>query len=233
MLDIFILERDKDSFVLLKDLCVGYLIRKNYDADIYMYPSENPPETAAIYMFIFDGRIEKLSKTVRDLNSGSYVIAIIENTADLTRAVTPAIMPSGIVIKPCKKENVDMILDEVYEDYFRSSSDRCGELFTFRLKAKEYSIPFERILYFESRNKKMIIRTETQELEFYGTLDSVMSAAPQCFMRIHKSFIANIDRISVVDYGKMTVEFDDGSAVLLSRTFKAQLKERLNAKGEL
>ena len=157
-----------------------------------------------------------------------YVVRNIGNDMLMISDIQPAVPTIEV-----DKENVDMILDEVYEDHFRSSSDRCGELFTFRLKAKEYSIPFERILYFESRNKKMIIRTETQELEFYGTLDSVMSAAPQCFMRIHKSFIANIDRISVVDYGKMTVEFDDGSAVLLSRTFKAQLKERLNAKGEL
>lgn len=232
MLDIYIGEKESSSYDQLKNLCVGYLIRKNYDVDIYVYSPSEITDSAAIYMLSFDDDTEKLSRMVRSVNSGSYVIVLVDGVDKLKKAVTPGICPSGIVIKPWNKDDIDTVLDEVYSDYLRSSdSGRLG-MFTFKLKAKEFSIPYERILFFESRNKKVIVRTETQELECYNTLDSVLSAAPDCFMKIHKSFVVNTSRIVATDYGAMTVEFDDGSAAFMSRTYKAELREKLNARSE-
>lgn len=232
MLDIYILEKDSNSYDQLKNLCVGYLIRKNYEVDIYSYSSSETTDAAAIYMLLFDDDTEKLSRMVRSINSGSYVIVLVDGVDKLKKAVTPGISPAGIVIKPWNKDDVDAVLDEIYNDYFRSSASGQYGMFSFKLKAKEYSIPYVRILYFESRNKKIIVRTETQELEFYSTLDSVLSDAPDCFMKIHKSFVVNTMRISAADYGAMTVEFDDGSAAFMSRTYKAELKERLSLRSE-
>lgn len=232
MLDIFILEKDKESYDQLKELCVRYLIRKNYEAGIHKYSSSDTPDTAAIYMFDYDDDTERLSKAVRRINSGSYVIVLVDGMDKLKKAVTPGISPSGIAIKPWNKDDIYTVLDEVYNDYFHSGVSEQYGMFSFKLKAKEYSIPYERILFFESRNKKIIVRTETQELEYYSTLDSVLSAAPDCFMKIHKSFVVNVARISAADYGAMTVEFDDGSAAFMSRTYKAELKERLSMRSE-
>lgn len=231
MLDIYILE-DDGGYEELKNFCVGFLIRKNYDAEIYRYSPEKTAEAAAIYMLDFDDGTEKLSRLIRNINGGSYVIVLVDGVDKLKKAVTPGISPSGIVIKPWDKNDIDTVLDEVYADHFRSSDNKNLGMFNFKVKAKEYKIPYERILYFESRNKKIIVRTETQELEYYGTLDSILASAPEQFIKIHKSFVVNLGRISAADYGEMTVEFDDGSAAFISRTYKAELRERLGGRSE-
>jgi len=71
-----------------------------------------------------------------------------------------------------------------------------------------------------------------QEYEFYTTLDAVLKDAPDCFMKIHKSFVVNLSRIVSADYGNMSVEFDDGSEAYISRTYKNELKERLSGRSE-
>lgn len=227
MPDIYISESDDNCFEQLKSICIGYLIQKNYEASVYRY-ADVPVESAAIYMLIFNDDTEKVSMTVRNINKGSYIIVLIDSMEKITKAVTPGIAPSGVIIKPWRIDDVNTVLDEVYNDFLRlNSSDSLGN-FVFRVKAKDYSIPYERILFFESRNKKIIIRTELQEIEFYGTLDSILEETPDCFIKIHKSFVINFIRLATADFGKMTVEFDEGTIVYMSRTYKAELKKRLD-----
>ena len=227
------MENDTEEYIRLKKLCFSYLMNKNYEAEIYEYSSDVLSESAALFILIMGDKTETVSRAVRSNNSASYVIALLNNPSELKKAVTPGISPSGLLIKPCERSDVEMVLDEIYTDHMRCSADnhKLG-IFTFRQKAKEYSLPFEKILLFESRNKKIFVRTEIQEFEFYSTLDSVLQTAPDCFVQIHKSFVVNISRIVSADYGAMTVEFDDGSVAFISRTYKNELKERLNKRGE-
>lgn len=233
MLDIYIMESSTEAFKQLKKLCFNYLISKNYDSEIHTYSYENVSISAALYMLEFNNETEALSRKTRSTNSGNYIVVLLENYNELKKAVTPGISPSGFLIKPYKQTDVEAVLEEIYSDYIRCNSDgqKLG-MFVFRQKAKEYSVPFEKIILFESRNKKIIVRTETQEFEFYDTLESVMNSIPDCFMKIHKSFIVNISRIISADYGAMTVEFDDGSAAYMSRTYKNELKERFSKRSE-
>lgn len=233
MLDIYIMESNSEEYKRLKELCFSFLINMNYESEIYTYSSENIPITAALFMLEFNGDTELFSRKIREINNGSYIVVLLENYSDLKKAVTPGISPSGFLIKPYERADAETILGEVYSDYIRCNADnkKLG-MFVFRQKAKEYSIPFEKIILFESRNKKIIVRTEIQEFEFYATLESVMNDVPDCFMKIHKSFIVNISRIISADYGTMTVEFDDGSAAFMSRTYKNELKEKLGKRSD-
>lgn len=233
MLDIYITESNTEAYKQIKNLCFNYLMKKNYDSEIYTYSYESVTISAALFMLEFNNETEALSRKIRNTNSRNYIVVLLENYNELKRAVTPGISPSGFLIKPYKQTDVEAVLEEIYSDYIRCNSDsqKLG-MFVFKQKAKEYSIPFEKIILFESRNKKVIVRTEIQEFEFYDTLESVMTNVPDCFMKIHKSFIVNLLRIISADYGAMTVEFDDGSVAYMSRTYKSELKERLNKRSE-
>ena len=158
------------------------------------------------------------------------MIVIVSGIDELKKAVTPGIAPSGLLIRPCKKDEVESVLDEIYTDHIRTNSGIMGN-FTFRMKAKDFSIPYEKIILFESRRHKMIVKTEIQEFEFYSTIEEILKTVPDRFVRIHKSFIVNISRITSADYGEMTVEFDDGSFAYISRTYKSDLREKLCKKG--
>lgn len=235
MLDIYILERNVKLFCHLKELCFRYLMSKNIEAEIYEYSDEKLPASAALYILEINDDTETVSRRLRSLNSGSYIIVRLNGYNELKKAVTPGICPSGILVAPCEKGDVEAVLDEIYSDRMRctAGSEKLG-MFSFRQKAREFSIPFEKILLFESSNKKVLIRTETQEFEVCETLEAILKRAPNCFMKIHKSFVVNLTRIVSADYGAMTVELDDGSVAFISRTYKAELRERLRERsGEI
>ncbi len=228
MLDIYILENNAEMYKQLKELCFSYLMEKNYEAEIYKFISEKIPVSAALFILELNEETETLSRIIHSKNNKNYIVALLNDIRELKKAVTPGISPSGLLINPCGKTDVETVLDEIYSDHMRCNtySKELG-LFVFKQKAKEYSIPFEKIILFESRNKKIIVRTEIQEFEFYDTLDSVLKSVPDCFMKIHKSFIVNLTRVVSADYGAMAIEFDDGTAAFISRTYKNELKERL------
>lgn len=229
MLDIYIMENNAEMYNRLKELCFKYLMNRNYEAEVYAYSPESISVSAALFLLVLDTKTETISRMVRSLNNSSYIVVLLSNYKELKKAVTPGINPSGFLVKPYERAEVETVLDEVYTDHIRCgiNNSKLG-IFTFKHKAKEYSVPFEKIILFESRNKKVTVRTEIQEFEFYDTLDSVIKNAPDCFMKIHKSFVVNLLRIVSADYGAMTVEFDDGSVAYMSRTYKSELRERLN-----
>lgn len=231
MLDIYIYEKDTADCEKLKECCIGYLIRKNYEADIHILSDRSGTDEAALYILEFGEETENLSRRLRRLNSGSYIIVMLNKPSELKKAVTPGICPSGFLIRPVEAEDVDEVLDGIYEDHMRSSAESCGA-FTIKQKSRVITVPYKNIILFESSNKKVIVRTENQEFEFYDTLDSIISAVPDSFFKIHKSFVVNTDRIASVNYGAMTVEFDDGSSAYISRTYKAALKEKMSGRAK-
>lgn len=232
MLDIHIADKDRISSKKLEELCFAFLLGRNYDGEIFSHePSElSLSETAALYMLECGESIEKNAAEIRRKNSESYIVPLLLSISQLIEVVKPSVNPSGFIIKPPENEQVETLLDEIYSDYMRCHENEHLGIFRFKLKAREFSVPFDRIILFESSRKKIIIRTETQEYEYYGTLDSIMELVPDCFIKIHKSFIVNASHISEVDYGGMTVIFDDGSQAYISRTYKNSLKEKLAEK---
>ena len=83
---------------------------------------------------------------------------------------------------------------------------------------------YEKILYFESRNKATYLVASNKEYELHMTLDSLENELPKEFVRLHRGFLVNLKRVSEYDYGKMTAIMDDGSIVLISRSGKEKLK---------
>lgn len=231
MLDICIFEKDPEELERIRRLCFIYLMDKNYEADIYELSGEIR-ENCALYLLMFCDNTERLARQIRAVNSQSYIAVTVSSLSELSRAVCPGISPSGFILKPPDKDDVRTLLDEIYTDHCRCTGDGRQGVFRFKTRSREYTIPYDKILLFESRNKKVVVRTEVQEFDYYDTLDSVMQSLPEGFMKIHRSFVVNTDRIASVDYSEMTVFFDDGSGALLSRTYKNELKQRLNERSE-
>ena len=230
MLDIFIYEEDSGLRKQLKEQCLSYLIENNYDSGIYEYSESVEKHETALYMLELDERSSDYSHSIRRNNSSNYVIMLLNNNGELVKAVRPGINPSGYIIKPFERQNVYLVLDEVFTDYRNCVGDLSEGMFCFKIKSKEYTVPYDKIILFESRNKKTVLRTEIQEFEFYDTLDEILKNTPDFFVKIHKSFVINLMRVSSVDYGKMFVELDDGSVAYISRTYKSELKELMRSR---
>ncbi len=224
MLDIFIIGDDGQNAAALKDICFRYLMQKDYDSEIYIDGDISDKSTAGIYMIAFGDNLENIAVTVKRNNSQSYITVLVKNAGELMKSVRPPICPSGYLMKPYRDADVKETLNNIFSDYKRCIGSTEGEIFHFKIKAKNYSVPFERIIFFESDRKKVIARTEIQEFEFYSTLENILQVVPKSFIKVHKSFVINTAHIVSVDFGTMTVVFDDGSKAYISRAYKNDLK---------
>lgn len=231
MPDIYIFDSDRISAEKLKEICFRHIMDKNYETEIYI-DKVSINSDSGIYMLDSIG-IDKYAREIWKGSSGSYIIAILQEASEIVRVVKPWVRPSGILFRPPSEEDAKDILEEIYSDIDRCAKSGNDELFRFKLKAKEYAIPYERIILFESCHKKILVRTEVQEFEYYGTLESIISSAPDKFVQIHKSFVINTEHIVCTDFGNMTVTLADGSEAYISRTFKNRLKDKLAEGGTI
>ncbi|MGN0553926.1 MAG: LytR/AlgR family response regulator transcription factor [Oscillospiraceae bacterium] len=228
MLDIYIFEPDSIHLKRLQEICIKYSIVHNTDSELYTYT--NLPiefkfsDQISLYMVKSCEQIGMFSDKIRLINADNYTVLIAESINDIMNSISALFRPSGILMKPAEYEPAEKILDDIYADY-RRCSNKTGTQFRFKIRSREYSVNTDSILYFETANKKMILRTAGQAFEFYMPAGEVIEKLPDEFLRIHKSYIVNISHISVIDYKEMTVTLSDGSVIYVSRTYKEQLQQ--------
>lgn len=237
-MDIVIYDRDQLHNDNLEDLCFRYAFRENVDCKILVFEiprkmvdhleKTDLSEVIMAGVQMADDQFRSLNKTDRH-----YIVLMGETPVELMQAVSPSFRPSGLLMKPVEKEALEQLLREFIltgkEEKEEDSS------FLFQVHSQEYRISRRDILYFESRNKKIYVRTDHQEFSFYDTLDQLGERLGEDFMRVHKSFLVNLSRVSMIHFANRTIHFPDDTYVPLSRTYKAELsriwKERNQGKG--
>ena len=126
----------------------------------------------------------------------------------------------------------EMISEKLKEQFVLVKAQTRENMFSLKIRSQEYVLPQSKILFFESRNKKIVLRTSTQEIEFYDTLEHLQSVLNKDFIRIHKSFLVNISLVTMVHFSNMMVHFNGGVFVPVSRTYKAVLSEKWKQRKE-
>ncbi len=111
---------------------------------------------------------------------------------------------------------VDYLLKPVSFERFMKSVEKARERFSFagqeqkhffvKSSGRQHRICFEDILYIESIRDYVNIRTEEQEFIVLDTLKSMEQQLPESsFIRIHKSFIVNLNQIKNVGTKKVII----------------------------
>lgn len=94
-------------------------------------------------------------------------------------------------------------------------------------------LPISDIYFFETiddfTKRKLSLYTKSQHLIVKGNL-KLVEAKSERFMRVHRSFVANIDNVIKLDRKKRQLYFNDNTYCLVSRSKLAKLREILQAK---
>lgn len=97
--------------------------------------------------------------------------------------------------------------------------------------SRVHVIPVEKIDYIEAQDDYFLVRTEGKKLLKQGTLSALEEGLdPKRFLRIHRSYILNIDRLSKIEpYAKdsRVAILNDGIRLQVSRAGYAKLKDLL------
>lgn len=215
---------------MLKEMLIRYMFECNEDAEIYIiddYKTDQLMETAIYFASASDSKSNDFLLNVRKNNSKNIIIIILSSLQELKDVMKPWLMPNAFLLKPIEYESLREQLQMIESVSLNHSKQTEPEMFFWTIKAKEYSIPVEEILFFESRNKKTFLVTLSKEYVVNKSLDSLEEDGIANFVRTHRSFFVNSKHIRECDYSKMLIVLDDGTKVFVSRRGKEKLKEAM------
>ncbi|MCI9262733.1 LytTR family DNA-binding domain-containing protein [uncultured Adlercreutzia sp.] len=86
------------------------------------------------------------------------------------------------------------------------------------------SVPFEDIVYLESKRRKVEVHTRQGSQETYATMGQVIEQLPDTFFQCHKSFIVNLAQVSKLDGEGLLLR--NGAKVPVSQRRRQETRER-------
>ena len=188
-----------------------------------VYEEKTPLLNAACMDITGEGGISYIEEFRRKYRELSLLL-IADTSISPMSYVRPGIMASSLLLRPCEDEEIDRVMREFLEAYLEHfETGQRG--FVIETREGKRHIPFDKIYYFEAREKKLHIQTDREEYRFYGTIDKLEEELPAHFMRCHRSFIVNTRKIEKVVLSQNIIYLAEGRDVPLSRSYKAALKE--------
>lgn len=130
------------------------------------------------------------------------------------------VQPLCFLIKPLNADEVENTLLKSMRQYEIKNHN-----FEYYAKGNFCKIPYKKIIYFYSQNKKICIITNEEEIQFNGKLKSIVSVLPHNFAMIHQSYIINLDYILECSYE--LVKMYGGSLLTISHPYRKSVRERM------
>lgn len=100
------------------------------------------------------------------------------------------------------------------------------EVFTVCEGSTVKMIPLREILFFETSPKKhrIILYTDCQRIEFTGSLQEISEKITDSFLRTHRSYLVNTEKIKEIDYKNRELTLISGQTCLFSRSMRQQIQ---------
>ena len=196
----------------LKDLAAR-LTEESWDM------KEQPPIDMGCVDFDVDG-VSSALLSFRSSYSEAMLLILADSSVSPMEYLRPGIRADSLIIKPLTNEKVLSVLKELLNVYLDRASVNSESIFTIQEGDELWRIPYKDIYYFESKEKRLFVRTLYDEYGFYSTLDYMEGQLPVQFKRSHRSYIVNTDKLKNVFLSKNYIELLDGFSVPLSRSYK-------------
>lgn len=209
------LSEDDWDFMQYHDLDeVDALLRKNPLIDIALVDVAQP------------GSI-RLAEDMRSQNDRLYIILLANAETSPVTYIKPTIMAAGLLLRPIDQRLVKSVFTEAIRGLIRMRSDAAGddEAFVIDNRDGKRLIPYSHISFFEARNKKIFVNTESEEYSFYDTLDEIEGRLNGGFIRCHRSFIISKNKIKKILLSQGVVLLEGDYQIPLSRSYKKAFKE--------
>lgn len=166
----------------------------------------------------------EFAKGLRKKYTTIEIIIIADTTISPVMYLTPDIRAATLFLKPLNMQNVENGIEPIFQ-LLNTKSDDDEKYFIIKDREDKVRIPYSKILYLESRNKRIYVRAQNKEYGMYGILDSLEKTMPEDFKRCHRSFIVNISYIIKIKYAKNLMILKEDIEIPLSRSYKADFKE--------
>ncbi|WP_418747224.1 LytR/AlgR family response regulator transcription factor [Frisingicoccus sp.] len=175
----------------------------------------------------------ELTMELRKNTPSAYIILIASPSISPMTYMRPSIGAESLMLKPLTREQIQEVLSEALGTYIRRfyKPDE-NKVFVLENKGGRDLIDYENIYFFESREKRVFLNTGVREYGFYDTLEQLEERLMEGFIRCHRSFLVNRNKIEKIFLSQNRLLLKDDFEIPLSRTYKPRLKEFM-ARGDI
>lgn len=170
----------------------------------------------------------QMMKEIRDRNPQTELVVITDETDSAENYIIPEIRPLFLWRKTQNEEVLMDSVGRIWQYLFQKEEDRT---FSHRIFIKEKSsqriFAYSSIYYFETRNKRILLKTRDGEYEFYDSFIQLEKKLPGEFVRCHRGFIVNVTHVCRIDHGEHVLWLDDHTYVPVSKKYRGQVEELL------
>lgn len=167
-----------------------------------------------------------LANIIRKFNKEVYIIftsAHLEYILIAYKCKTFDFIPKPISLERVE-ETILRLMDDITHGSKKSSFIRIGN--------KNTIINQDNINFIKKDGMKLVFYTDNRVYETYSSFNRISENLPSNFVRCHKSYIANINKISNIETKDNTIVFDNNSSTdiqcYIGPKYKNKLMEVLN-----
>lgn len=211
-------------------------ISNNIDGSI-IFSSTNPidvldfTKTNSVDVFVLDIQLKstmsgiELAEKIRAFNKDSYIIF---TTGHLEYSLLAYKLKTfDYIPKP-------ITLERLEETVLRLVDDINGTPKKYiKIDNKNTLVDESEILYIKREGMKLIYHTTTKDYDTYSSFAKMDSLLPKNFVRCHKSFVVNLNKIVHVEPVSNMIYFNDNSSCEIGPKYKKEILEVLTNYGNI
>lgn len=208
--------------ILLKNNYNGQLVfTSNSPTELLDYIKQNPVDVVLLDIDLKDNMSGlEVAEVIRKQNKNIYIIFI---TGHLEYGlVAYKYKTFDYIPKPITQERLADTISRLYDDI----SSSCTKY--LRLDNNKTIIPESSIKFIQKDGMKLVFHTDTRKYETYNSFTKLESNLPKQFIRCHKSYVVNIDRIENIDMSANTISFDNNETCYIGPKYKNNFMEVFN-----
>lgn len=166
-----------------------------------------------------------MAELIRKSYAQSTILVITDTNVSPTKYMKPSIMAASLLLRPFGKGQLSKTISDLFKFIERNKSKNQEELFVIKSKSEHFFVSYERIIYFEARDKKIYLNTLQKEYGFYDTMEQLTEQLPDYFIRCHRGFVINRNKIKKIDLSENVIYMQQDIIVPLSKSYKPKIKE--------
>lgn len=165
----------------------------------------------------------ELAEAIREKNSNVYIIF---TTAHLEYAmVAYKFKTFDYIAKPITQERFEETINRLFNDIYSQPKK------FLKIDNKNTIIDESEINYIKRDGMKLVFCTDSRDYEIYSSFNKVQGTLPDNFVRCHKSFIANINKVINFEPVEHRFIFGNNSSCDIGPKFKDSILEVMNNYG--
>ncbi|MBO4292791.1 MAG: response regulator transcription factor [Clostridia bacterium] len=237
MLNFVICEDNLNILTKLSNMLENIFLKYNYDAKVEL--ATDKPDNLVEYIcannidvVLLDINLKakktglELAQEIRQKNKSTYIIFI---TGHLEYAmVAYKYKTFDYISKPINQERLEETITRLFDDVYSKPKKY------LKIDNKNTIIDESEINYIKRDGMKLVFCTDSRDYEIYSSFNKIKDTLPKNFVRCHKSYIANIDKISNLEPVENRIIFNNSNfSCDIGPKYKNNLMEAINNYGIL